>query len=205
MTPHKVLICDDHPIIRWSLADELAREQDFKVVGQLGNATDLFHYLSTQEIPDILILDISLPDMDGMDIIIHLSHFSTSLRVVVFSMHEIMRYLRYFEEYGASAYLSKNTPLSEVAPILRKVAKGERCFPELLQSSGTMQEAELQITRTERRFIQSLQHTDQLPVIAQEIGYSAEYVERIFQHLLHKLDSSNREELLKTAREHKWI
>lgn len=205
MKTSRVLICDDHPLIRLGLAEELNKEEDFIVVGQVGNATDLFHYVHSQELPDLLILDVSLPDMDGMDVIVHLKQFTHAMPVVIFSMHEIMRYLRYFEEHGAAAYLSKNTPMTEVAPILRRVLAGERYFPELLQASGNMQQAELQITRTEKRFLQSLQHTDQLVVIAQELSFSVEYVERVYQHLLHKLDITNREELLQTARKHQWI
>ena len=126
----RVLICDDHPIFREGLKKTLGVHPDIRVVGEAGSAAELFELLAHTPC-DVLVLDISLPDRNGLEVLGELRAEggppragSTGPAVVVLSMHSEQQYAVRAIRAGASAYIEKASVPLELVNALRKAASG---------------------------------------------------------------------------------
>jgi DNA-binding NarL/FixJ family response regulator len=117
----RVLIVDDHPIVREGVAAVLQGERDIEVAGEAETIAEGLR-LSAARSPDVVLLDLKLPDSGGADVV---ARFSTSSRVVVFTAYDsdddVFRAIR----GGARGYLLKGTPAAEIVQALRRVHAGE--------------------------------------------------------------------------------
>ena len=119
----RVLICDDHPIFREGLKMTLSFHPDIRVVGEAGSAAELFELLGRTAC-DVLVLDISLPDRNGLEVLGELREAGTGPAVVVLSMHSEQQYAVRAIRAGARAYIEKASVPLELVSALRKVAAG---------------------------------------------------------------------------------
>jgi DNA-binding NarL/FixJ family response regulator len=120
----RVLICDDHPIFREGLKKTLSQHPDIRVVGEASSGAELLRQLAG--IPcDVLVLDISLPDRSGLEVLEELrTAGSPPTPVVVLSMHSEQQYAVRAFRAGASAYIEKGSVPLELVNALRKAASG---------------------------------------------------------------------------------
>ncbi|HEY3490070.1 MAG TPA: response regulator transcription factor [Candidatus Deferrimicrobiaceae bacterium] len=121
----RVVLVDDHPIVRHGLQVLLAGTGDITVVGEAGDASGL-HRLVEETACDLLVLDIGLPGKSGMEVIGDLRRAFPKVGVVVLSMHSDVYYAVRALKAGAGGYLTKVTPPAEVIEAIRKVAAGRR-------------------------------------------------------------------------------
>ena len=164
----RVLICDDHPIFREGLKQTLGAHPDIRVVGEAGSAAELFERLAGTPC-DVLVLDISLPDRNGLEVLGDLrgSAFTPPKAgfavpaVVVLSMHSEQQYAVRAIRAGASAYIEKASVPLELVQALRKAAAGgvyvspsqaEQLALEVrgqagVPAQGQLSERELQVLR----------------------------------------------------------
>ena len=119
----RVVICDDHPIFREGLKKTLSYHPDIRVVGEAGSAAELFELLAGTAC-DVLVLDISLPDRNGLEVIRQLREGGPEPAVVVLSMHSERQYAVRAIQAGARAYIEKASVPVELVNALRKVASG---------------------------------------------------------------------------------
>jgi DNA-binding NarL/FixJ family response regulator len=121
----KVVICDDHPVCREGLKTALAQTPDIRVVGEAESGPQLLELLKGTKCNSIM-LDISLPGANGLEVLKDLENRGIKVPVLILSMHPETQYAVRALRLGAAGYLPKDSPMPEVVAALRKVASGGR-------------------------------------------------------------------------------
>ena len=124
MNPITILLADDHTIVREGLKALLALEDDIKVIGEATNghqAVTLAHEL----VPDIVILDLAMPLLNGMDAIQRIKECTTSsTKLLILSSYDDEAYIRHARSLGASGYLVKQSDANSLADAIRQIHQG---------------------------------------------------------------------------------
>jgi two-component system response regulator NreC len=201
----RVLIVDDHAVVRAGLALLVDAEADLEAVGEAGSARDaIFEARSTK--PDVVLLDVMMPDQSGIEVIPQLLAERPEAKVLVLSMQDDPRYVREAFEAGASGYVLKEAADAEVVAAIREVAAGGRyVHPELgarLVSAETAERRRAEedpLSDREREVLRllALGHTNQ--EIAKELFISVRTAETHRAHIMQKLRLSSRAELVRYA------
>jgi two-component system, NarL family, invasion response regulator UvrY len=121
----RIALCDDHPIFRQGLTTILHPQSDIRVELETASGAELLQKSADKHL-DVIVLDISLPDMNGLDVIKALRAAGIAAGVLVLSMHPEEQYARRMLKAGASGYLQKDSPPEEFIAAIRKIAKGGR-------------------------------------------------------------------------------
>ena len=129
----KVLIVDDHPIVRQGLAQLLRQESDLTVCGEADHGQGLPQVISELK-PDILVLDLTLKDSSGIDVIKELSPRFPDLPILVLSIHDESLYAERALRAGAKGYIMKEEAADKVVTAIREVLKGDIYVGEKLKS-----------------------------------------------------------------------
>ncbi len=123
MSKLRVLLVDDHPVVRLGLRALLESEPDMEVVGEAGNGAEAV--TRTQELkPDIVIMDISMPEMDGLEATRRIRALDPDTHVLILTVHAQERYLFPVLKAGAAGYVLKSTVDTELVNAIRVVAQG---------------------------------------------------------------------------------
>jgi DNA-binding NarL/FixJ family response regulator len=131
MSHTRVLIADDHPLIRSGLRALLAREPAFDVVGEAADGYQALE-LVEQLAPDVAMLDVSMPRLNGIDVARQISEKWPSTRIIIVSIHSDEGYVLRALKAGAKGYLLKASPEDEILNAVRAVAAGQAYFsPEI--------------------------------------------------------------------------
>ena len=125
-TPNRihVLLVDDHPAIREAIAATLDNKMDIEVVAQAGTADEALHRVEETQ-PDVVIVDISLEDAHGLDLVQNIRAQYENVQVIVFSMYDEHVYAERAIRAGAAGYLMKSEPTQAVVEAVRTAARGE--------------------------------------------------------------------------------
>ena len=127
----KILIADDHPIIRTGLKQIISEENNMKITGEAENAAQLFELIKKNEY-DIIILDISLPDLSGLEVLSKLRNMKQRIPVLILSALPEEQYAVRVIRAGASGYLNKITATDQLVNAINKIISGGRFIsPEL--------------------------------------------------------------------------
>ena len=121
----KVLITDDHPVVRRGIRQILEDEERIGLIHEAGNGKELFDKLKEQEY-DVILLDISLPGRSGLDLISQIKKMRPSAAILMLSIHSEEMYAINALKCGASGYLTKSSAPEELVSAIFKVSKGER-------------------------------------------------------------------------------
>jgi two-component system invasion response regulator UvrY len=119
----KILIADDHPIVRQGLKQALAESRDMVVAGEAGDGQEVLSEVSQRDF-DIVVLDITMPGRNGLDILKDIKHMNPELPVLILSFHPEEQYALRALRSGASGYLTKQSAVSELESAIRKIAAG---------------------------------------------------------------------------------
>ena len=119
----KILIADDHPIVRQGLKQVLAESRDMVVAGEAGDGQEVLSEVSQRDF-DIVVLDITMPGRNGLDILRDIKHMNPELPVLILSFHPEEQYALRALRSGASGYLTKQSAVSELETAIRKIAAG---------------------------------------------------------------------------------
>ena len=123
--PIRILLADDHPPLRAGMKARLEQEEDMVIVGEVGNGRDALK-LARELQPNVLVLDMEMPEMTGLDVANKLKEEDSLIRVLVLSAHEDPDYIIRLVEGGAAAgYLTKQESLDTIVAAVRGVARGE--------------------------------------------------------------------------------
>jgi two-component system, NarL family, nitrate/nitrite response regulator NarL len=163
--PIRILIADDHPAFREGVRDRLALESDMEIVAESGNGAETLQ-LARKLTPDVLLLDIDLPDMSGVEIARRLAEEHSPVRVLILSAHETEDFIFRVVDHGAAGYLGKHEPLSVIVEAVRGVGLGEegwlsRRIATLLMHRERPEHATsstAQFTEREKEVLQLLAH-----------------------------------------------
>jgi DNA-binding NarL/FixJ family response regulator len=122
VTPIRVFLVDDHPIVRYGFAQLLAVEPDIVVCGEAVNARQAIDGLATT--PDVVVVDLSLGTSDGIDLIKDIKERDSRIAVLVVSMHDEMLYAERSLRAGAAGYVMKHEATESIVRAIRSVAAG---------------------------------------------------------------------------------
>ncbi|CAN1498620.1 MAG: response regulator transcription factor [Sulfuritalea sp.] len=129
----KVIIVDDHAILRAGLKQVLAETEDIIAISEAQNAAEAIQ-LARQSDADVMLLDIALPDRNGMDALKYIKHINPSIAILMLSMYKEDQYAVRALKSGAAGYLCKQSASSELVNAIRVVAKGKKYItPEVAE------------------------------------------------------------------------
>jgi DNA-binding NarL/FixJ family response regulator len=203
----RVLVVDDHMIVRTGIRHVLESEPGFEVVGEAANATDALS-LTAELHPDVVVLDISMPDVSGLELAARLRSSGGGARVLILSMHNNAEYVLESVRAGAHGYLLKDTAATELRTAIRAVCQGESYFspPVASRLSAAVrgehdsQPAGLaQLTAREREVLHGIAQGHTNKEIATELGISHRTVETHRESLMRKLQIRTVAELTRFA------
>ena len=201
----RVLIVDDHAVVRSGLRLVLQADEGIEPVGEAGSAREAIFEARTLK-PDVILLDVVMPDQSGLEIIPTLLKENPDAKVLVLSMQDDPRYVREAFDAGASGYVLKEAADSEVVAAVREVAGGGRYVdPELgarlvaAESEERRRADEDPLSEREGEVLRllALGHTNQ--EIAKQLFISVRTAETHRAHIMQKLRLSSRAELVRYA------
>ncbi len=126
-----ILIVDDHPLFRQGVRYSLQEEHDLKVVGDAASAEEALQFVSVTP-PDVMLVDLNLPGIDGLELTRQIHRTYPSLGVVMLSVHESDEQAFNALRAGAAAYYSKEISSVQLAQVIRRVARGEYVINEVM-------------------------------------------------------------------------
>ena len=199
-------IAEDHTIVRWALREALGKAEDIEVVGEAGSAAETLEMIK-RERPDVLLLDISLPDRSGFDVLTEMRPLETAPLVVVLTWHTEPSYAARAIAAGAHGYVSKSVEPAELLAAIRAVSRGEQVIPagveELLaRGDGHPSSA---LTAREQQVMEMLGRGMTNREIAEHLEISIKTVDTHRGHVLKKLGLRNNSELTRFAVKHGYV
>ncbi len=124
----QILIADDHSVVRKGVRALLEDEVDMQIVGEASDGDEVLAFLS-ETIPDVLLLDITMPRMSGIEALKVISRQYPTIRTLMFSMHNNPEYILKAVQHGAAGYLLKDSSHEEVLRAVRTVFSGDLYYP----------------------------------------------------------------------------
>ena len=204
----RVLLVDDHPVIRQGLAALIREEPDLDVCGEASNAREALELIAAQN-PEIALVDISLNGPDGIELIKDIKIRYPEVRVLVLSMHDEAVYAERALRAGARGYLMKSEPLEKVIEAIRRVLMGEIHVSErfasrlLHQVVGQGHVAEMsamdRLSDRELQVFRSIGQGMGIREIAGELYLSVKTIEAHREHIKRKLGLASSAELRRYA------
>jgi DNA-binding NarL/FixJ family response regulator len=204
----RVLLVDDHPIVRQGLALLIDREPDLSVCGEAEGAHGVFHAIETLR-PDIVVLDISLSGPDGLDVLKEIRMKTASLPVLILSMHDESIYAERAMRAGANGYIMKQEATEKVLVAIRRIVQGEVYLSDRLTNTMLQQFVRgtspaksspiVNLTDRELEVFRLIGEGHGTRQIAEELHLSVKTIESYQAHIKEKLALRNARELVQHA------
>jgi two-component system nitrate/nitrite response regulator NarL len=206
----RILLADDHPMIRAGFKSMLDKNERFEIVGEAGNGKELIA-LAGQLNPDIILVDISMPVMNGLESLEALSGQTPGVRIIILTMHEEREYILQALKSGAAGYLIKNIERFELERAIITVYEGGKYFSpiitNILAEAVSKPEASdiAEVTPREKEVLELVAQGNSTKQIADLLGISIRTVESHRINMLKKLKVNNTAGLIKKAIELKIL
>ncbi len=196
MSPIRILIVEDHALVRAGMKALLQKIEGIEVVGDMGDGLEAVKSVQ-MDAPDLVLMDIAMPGLNGLDATARIVKESPTTRVILLSMHANEEYFRQALQVGASGYLLKGAELAELELAIRTVSRGEtyltptiakyaveayRTKPEGL--SGPL----ARLSSRQREILQLIAEGQTTKDIAQRLNVSVKTVETHRSQLMERLD-----------------
>ena len=204
----RVLLVDDHPIVRQGLALLIDRESDLCVCGEAEGAHSAFHAITTLR-PDMVVLDISLNGPDGLDVLKEIRTNTTNLPVLILSMHDESIYAERAMRAGANGYIMKQEATEKVLVAIRRILQGEVYLSDRLTNTMLEQYVRgaspakgsplVNLTDRELEVFRLIGEGHGTRQIAEELHLSVKTIESYQAHIKEKLALRNARELVQHA------
>ena len=205
----RVLIADDHTIVREGLRHLLATAGDIVVVGEAVNGHEVVERVRMTDL-DILLLDLSMPGKSGMELIRQVKTEKPKLKVLVLSMHEEHQHAVRAIRAGASGYLTKDSASVQLVSALRKLAAGgafisAEVAEQLARDAHGAGDAPPHTTLSDREYqvLRMLVSGQSLTEIAEKLNLSIKTISTHKARLMQKMNAGNQAELIRYAITHK--
>ena len=204
----RIVVVDDHAVVRSGLRLLLSAEDDMEVVGDAGNVRDAVFEVRAAK-PDVVLLDVTMPGESGIEGLPKLLHEAPEARVLMLSMQDDPSYVREAFAAGARGYVLKEAIDAEVVAAVRDVAAGNRYLHPALGARMVAADAAAQaadasdpLSDREREVLRLLAHGHTNQEIAKRLYISVRTAETHRSHIMRKLQLSTRAELVRYAIEH---
>lgn len=200
----RLLMADDHAIMRAGLAELFALQPDVQVVGQASCPAEVLAQVQTEDI-DLLLLDLNMPGEGGVPLITRVLRLRPNLPILVLSMNSDPLVVQRVLEAGVRGYLTKGADIPTVMIALRTVASGGRYIESALAQSIVLNDSRpphMNLTRREREVLSLIVAGHRLGDIADRLFLSAKTVSTHKMNLMNKLDIDNNAELIRYALRH---
>jgi DNA-binding NarL/FixJ family response regulator len=207
----RIVVADDHTIVREGLKQLLSATSDLSIVGEAQNGHEVLERVRTLDF-DVLLLDMSMPGKSGIELIKQVRAEKPKLRVLVLSMHEEEQYAVRAIKAGASGYLTKESATAQLVSAIRKVAGGGAFITDSVAQQlalgampqtegpphGALSDREFQVFR---ELVSGKAVTD----IAAELNLSVKTVSTHKARIMQKMNMSNPAELIRYAIHHRLV
>lgn len=205
----RLLIVDDHGVLRAGLRALLNAEVDMEVVGEAATGQEAIHVARSLK-PQVVLMDISMPGMSGIETTAALLASDPKVRVLLITIHEDESLLRAALKSGASGYILKRAVESELINAIRAVAAGDlyvhpaltRALLEQPSTTSKRKSSESTLTQREMEVLQLIAHGYTNRQVAEQLHISIRTVESHRANLMAKLEVSSRVELVRFAKQH---
>ncbi len=204
----RVLLSDDHRIMREGLRSLLEKEPDIELVGEAEDGRSTLKLASRLK-PQVVVMDISMPDLNGIDATRKLLEKLPSVKVLALSMHTDQRFIEGMLRAGATGYLPKDCASEELVRAIRTVLSNQTYFSPsiadivrrdyLSQRKEADFSASYVLTEREREVLQLMAEGKNTKEIASRLQVSVKTIETFRQHIMQKLDLHSLAELTKYA------
>jgi two-component system, NarL family, response regulator DesR len=201
--PLRVVLVDDEHLIRSALATMLSLEVDLEVVGEASTVAEGVHLTRTTE-PDVAVLDLQLPDGDGLELAARIAELSTATRCLILTSHARPGYLKRALAQGVLGFLPKTTTAEQLGRAVRAVAAGRRVIdPEL--AAETISSGDSPLTPREADVLEFAADGAAIEQIARRAHLAEGTVRNYLSSAQAKLQAANRHEAVALARRQGWI
>jgi two-component system response regulator DesR len=198
----RVVIAEDQAMVRGALAALLATEGDIEVAGEAQDGSAALELIAASR-PDVLLTDIEMPGMTGLELAAEIKRQRLPVRVVILTTFARAGYLRRALDAGVSGYLLKDAPASTLANAIRRIRAGARVIdPELAAEAWTEADP---LTDRERQVLRHAGEGATGAEIAERLSLSEGTVRNYLSEAISKLGASNRTEAARIARQKGWL
>ncbi len=205
----KVLVVDDHPLLRTGVTTCLSSVEDFSTVGESDNAADAL-WLVRQARPDVVLLDIRLKgSMNGIDLAREIRRESPTTKIVMLTNYTYEPYVRAAMEVGVEGYIIKDTPPSEVIEAMRMVVSGRTVFSERIKEKivagylssplAASRQAPESLTHREQEVLRLLAEGTSNSEIAEHLALSVKAIQAHLTNIYGKMGVQSRAEAIVQA------
>jgi DNA-binding NarL/FixJ family response regulator len=207
----RILIADDHPVFRRGLKQIIEEASDLIVAGEAANGAEALRKARTGDY-DVVLLDITMPVKNGVDVLSQLKHDRPALPVLMLSMHPEEQYAVRALRAGASGYLTKESAPEELVAAIRKVSAGGKYvsaslaehLASILQSAGESLPHET-LSRREYQVMCLIAAGKTVSEVARELSLSVKTVSTYRARILEKLQMKNNAELMRYATQNQLV
>ncbi|HAV77804.1 MAG TPA: DNA-binding response regulator [Anaerolineae bacterium] len=202
-----ILVVDDHPMIREGLRNLIGKETEFQVIGESSDGVEAIQKIGLKK-PDVLIIDMMMPNLNGLEVLLQVKKLSPATRTIVFSMQSAQPYVIQALRNGADGYILKDTGPGELIAAIRAVLQGNRYLSEKLSEKIEMGYLSLEetpldlyqtLTKREREILQMTVEGKTSSDMAKKLVISPRTVEIHRSKIMKKLGLRNQPELIKYA------
>lgn len=199
----RLLLADDQALVRSALAALLDLEDDFEIVAQVGRGDEVVA-ATVQHAPDVALLDIEMPGMDGLAAAAALAHAAPACRVIILTSFGRPGYLRRAMESSVLGFVVKDAPAEQLADAVRRVMRGERVVDPAL-AAATLAGGASPLTGRERDVLVAARDGATVADIAGKLFLSEGTVRNYLSAAIAKTGVRNRVEALRVADERGWL
>ena len=198
----RVVVAEDQAMVLGALAALLEIQSDLEVVGRALDGREALELVAAHS-PDVLLTDIEMPEMTGLEVAAEIARRRLSTRVVILTTFARAGYLRRALDAGASGYLLKDSPAEDLANAVRRVHAGGRAIdPELAREAWTERDP---LSERERQVLRRAGEGATSAAIAAALGLTEGTVRNYLSDAIAKLGATNRIEAARSARDKGWL
>jgi two-component system NarL family response regulator len=194
----RILIVDDHPVVRAGLASMLGTQEELELVGAARSGEEALRMLEEHR-PDVLLLDLRMPGMSGVETLQALKTANRQVRVIILTNYETDEDIYRAVQAGAQGYLLKDTSLREMVEAIRAVHSGKRYIPRHIASRLAERMVRTNLTSRELEILKMLSKGPTNKQIGHALGISDNTVRNHVLKIIEKLEVSDRTEAATTA------
>jgi DNA-binding NarL/FixJ family response regulator len=212
MKKTKILLVDDHAVVRKGLISLLEDEKQINIIGDVAGGEEALLFASNN-LPDMLLLDLNMPNMSGTETAKQFSKLYPSVKKLVFSMHNNAEYILNSIENGVDGYLLKDCDKEEILEAIETVSGGDRYFPQSVSAilvgalqnknkkSGSVNEGKITkiLSKKETQILKLIAEGKNSKDIAEKLDLSIRTVSNHRANMLKKTNLNNTAELVRIA------